>query len=161
MRGPPRTLVRLLVPIVALFLLAPATPAFAGTGRTGPCDITRRQDESVRSRMRRLIRCATGRWEVRGGARRAICVAVAESNLDPTAESAHGDYLGLYQHMASAWPDRFDTWTRPRWSLNDSALSGRSNAIVTIRMVNANGWGPWRGAGDCFPHASRSPTALD
>jgi hypothetical protein len=25
----------------------------------------------------------------------------------------------------------------------DNALHGRSNAVVTIRMVNANGWGPW------------------
>ena len=156
-RGPRRTLARLLVPTVALCLLLPATPAFAGTG---PCDITRRQDETVRSKMRRLIRCATGHWEVRGGARRAICVADAESNLDPRAESADGDFLGLYQHLATAWPDRYDNWTRRAWDLNRNALSGRSNTIVTIRMVNANGWGPWRGAGDCFPQDPRAPAAL-
>jgi hypothetical protein len=158
-RGPPRTLARLLVPALALTLLAPATLAFAGE-QTGPCDITRKADESIRSKMKRIIQCATGRWEVRGGARRAICVADAESDLNPRATSAGGDFLGLYQHMATAWPDRFDTWTRRRWHLNDSALSGRSNTVVTIRMVNANGWGPWRGAGDCFPHASRARGAL-
>jgi len=156
-RGPSRTLARLLVPTVALCLLMPATSAFAGTG---PCDITRKAHESVRSKMKRLIRCATDRWDVRGGSRRAICVADAESGLNPMAESANGDFVGLYQHMASAWPDRYDTWTRRAWRLNANALSGRSNTIVTIRMVNANGWGPWRGAGDCFPHADRAPTAL-
>ena len=135
----------------------PAAPASAGTG---PCDITRKADETVRSKMKRLIVCATDRWDVRGGARRAICVADAESHLNPMAESAGGDFVGLYQHMASAWPDHYETWTRPAWELNTDALSGRTNTIVTIRMVNANGWGPWRGAGDCSEHASRVRSAL-
>jgi hypothetical protein len=156
-RGPSRTLARLLVPAVVLCLFVPPTPASAGTG---PCDLTRKADESVRGKMRRMIRCATDRWEVPGGAERAICVADAESDLNPMAESAGGDFLGLYQHMARAWPDRYDTWTRPAWRLNTNALSGRSNAIVTIRMVNADGWGPWRGAGDCFRHASGARPAL-
>jgi hypothetical protein len=158
-RGPRRTLARLLVTALALTLLAPATLAGAGE-QTGPCDLTRKADETIRGKMKRIIQCATDRWEVRGGARRAICVADAESDLNPRASTAGGDYLGLYQHIATAWPGRFDTWTRRSWNLNESALSGRSNAIVTIRMVNADGWGPWRGAGDCFPHASRARMAL-
>jgi hypothetical protein len=158
-RGPRRTLARLLVSALALTLVAPATLALAGD-QTGPCDLTRKADESIRGKMKRIIQCAAGKWEVRGGARRAICVADAESDLNPRATSADGDFLGLFQHMASAWPDRFDTWARRRWQLNESALSGRSNAIVTIRMVNADGWGPWRGAGDCFPHADRARKAL-
>jgi hypothetical protein len=158
-RGPPRTLALLLGAALALTVLAPATLAAAGE-QAGPCDITRKADETIRSKMRRVIQCATDLWEVPGGAERAICVADAESHLNPLATSAGGDFLGLFQHMATAWPDRFDTWTQRRWNLNDSALSGRSNAIVTIRMVDAAGWGPWRGAGDCFDHASRVRTAL-
>jgi len=30
--------------------------------------------------------------------------------------SAAGDYLGLFQHMADAWPDRFNSWKLPRWN---------------------------------------------
>jgi hypothetical protein len=57
--------------------------------------------------------------------------------------------VGLFQHSADAWPDRYDAWTRKAWQLDPRARNGRTNTIVTIRMVNANGWGPWRGAGGC------------
>jgi hypothetical protein len=99
--------------------------------------------------MRRIIRCAVDRWDVNGGVEKALCIAVAESGLNPEAVSAGGKYLGLYQHSAQAWPDRYDEWTRPAWELDEDALSGRANAIVTIRMVHENGWGPWSGVGDC------------
>ncbi len=159
MRIPRLTLVRILVPTVALTLLLPATSAFAGEA-TGPCDLTRKADETIRSKMERLIVCATDRWEVGGGSQRAICVAEAESDLNPQMTSTNGDYVGLFQHLADAWPDRYDSWTRPAWNLNESALSGRTNTIVTIRMVNADGWGPWRGAGDCFQPGSRARGSL-
>lgn len=84
-----------------------------------------------------------------GGATKAICIADVESGLNPDARSAGGTYLGLFQHSAELWPDRYDTWTRRAWELDESALSGRTNTIVTIRMVNANGWGSWAGVGDC------------
>jgi hypothetical protein len=86
---------------------------------------------------------------VPGGAETAICIADVESGLHPEATSETGEYLGLFQHAAEAWPGRYETWTREAWALDESALSGRTNAIVTIRMVNANGWGPWEGVGDC------------
>ena len=159
MPNPRRILVLILVPAVALTLMLPATSAFAGDA-TGPCDLARKAEETIRSKMMRLIECVTDRWEVGGGSQRAICVASAESDLDPQLASADGDHLGLFQHLADAWPDRFDSWTLPRWNLNERALSGRSNTIVTIRMVNADGWGPWRGAGDCFGHGSRARGSL-
>jgi hypothetical protein len=125
--------------------LASATPARAD----GPCDLALREGERIPHRMARIIRCATDRWPVRGGAERAICIAERESGLDPKATSAHRAYVGIYQHRALDWPDRFSTWTRRVWALDDSALIGRSNIIVAIRMVNANGWGPWRGVDGC------------
>lgn len=144
MRGP-----LLLLAILCVFgLLAGAAPVTAAP-TAGPCDLRRVQDEGVRSFSRRLIRCATERWEVPGGADKAICIADAESNLNPRATSAGGEYLGLFQHSAEAWPERFETWTRPTWGLDESALSGRTNAIVTARMVNEDGWGAWEGIGDC------------
>ena len=114
---------------------------------TGPCYITARAGETVKHRMKRIIRCAVDRWSVPGGSTKAICVANRESHLNPHASSATGKYLGLFQHAATAWPGRYAKWTRPEWQLRRSALNGRTNAIVTIRMVHSDGWGPWKGAG--------------
>ena len=144
MRGPTRIL-------ILAFALAPllcSAPALAHH-REGPCDIHQREDENVGSHMKRIIRCAVERWDVNGGADKAICIAIAESDLNPEATSAGGAYLGLYQHSAEAWPDRYDAWTMRAWELDESALSGRTNAIVAIRMVSENGWGDWSGVGDC------------
>lgn len=144
MRGP----TRMLIPALALALMLP-TPSALAHHREGPCDIHRREDESVRSHMKRIIACAVERWDVNGGLDKALCIAIAESDLNPEAVSADGSYLGLYQHGADAWPDRYSTWTRAAWELDESALSGRTNAIVTIRMVSENGWGGWAGVDDC------------
>jgi hypothetical protein len=131
-----------------LALTMAAAPAGAHH-RAGPCDVHQREDETVRSHMKRIIRCAAERWDVEGGAERAICIAAAESDLNPEAVGGDGKYLGLYQHGAEAWPDRYEAWTRPAWELDPDALSGRTNAIVTIRMVSENGWGAWAKVGDC------------
>ena len=111
-----------------------------------PCDLPRRDGETVQHHSRRLIECAVGAFgPVRGGAPRAICIAKRESGLVPSASSKTGQYLGLYQHAATYWPDRFRTYTKGSWELSSSALSGRSNAIVTVRMVHA--FGGWKRAG--------------
>ena len=140
---PVRRVAPILLVALALALIAPAVAR--ADHLPGPCDRHREDGETVRSQMKRIIRCAVDRWEVPDGARRAICIADRESNLDPKAESATGEYLGLFQHSADAWPDRYEDWTHPSWELPDNALHGRTNAVVTIRMVNANGWGPWAG----------------
>jgi hypothetical protein len=111
-----------------------------------PCDLPRRHGETIQHLSRRLIDCAVGAFgPIGGGADRAICIAKRESGLDPAASSKTGLYLGLYQHAASYWRSRFHTYTRARWKLPTSALSGRSNAIVTVRMVHA--LGGWKRAG--------------
>lgn len=113
----------------------------------GPCALAREDGETVEDLSVRLIQCATDRWPVPGGAERAICIARRESGLIPTATSPTAQYVGLFQHSAAAWPDRYAEWTRPVWRLKPSPLNGRTNAIVTIRMVSAEGWGPWSGLG--------------
>jgi hypothetical protein len=113
----------------------------------GPCYLTALTGETVKHRMKRIIRCAVDLWSVRGGATKAICIANRESHLNPHASSADGKFLGLFQHSAAAWPGRYDRWTRPKWQLHNNALNGRTNAIVTVRMVHAGGWGPWKGVG--------------
>jgi hypothetical protein len=139
---------RLLAPVAASAVLALSLPASAHH-REGPCDVHRRDDETVQQHSKRLIRCAVDRWSVPGETEKAICIADAESGLDPEAKSAGEEYLGLFQHMAKTWPEHYRAWTREAWELDESALSGRTNAIVTARIVNTEGWGAWHGVGDC------------
>jgi len=120
-------------------------PANARHG-AGPCAADGVDDETIQHFMKRRIRCAVATFgPAPGGADRAICIADRESGLIPWAESRTGLYLGLYQHSAAAWPDRYVKWTDPAWDLSDDARNGRTNSIVTIRMVHAAGG--WKAAG--------------
>jgi hypothetical protein len=113
---------------------------------SGPCSLQRLDGETVRHLSARRVRCAVGVYgPVPGGEATAVCIADRESGLRPRATSATGMYVGLFQHDAVAWPDRYETWTSPLWNLSSSAFSGRTNAIVTIRMVHVAG--RWKAAG--------------
>jgi hypothetical protein len=127
-------------------ILLGATPVFAHHA-PGPCDFHRLDGESDRAFAKRRIVCAVERFgPVPGGPQRAICIARRESGLDPSATSEPtGQYRGLYQHDRDLWPSRYAEYTRPAWELSPRALNGRSNAIVTIRMVFKAG--TWRAAG--------------
>jgi hypothetical protein len=137
-----RTVLVTLPILVGLFVVPTAT---AKPG-VGPCDVARRSGETVTHLMKRRISCATDRFgPVPGGAVRAICIAKRESGLDPSATSPTGDYLGLFQQSATYWPSRYKNWTRKLWELSTNAKNGRSNSIVTLRMVHAAG--SWKAAG--------------
>ena len=130
-------------------LLLGAAPVTAHH-RPGPCDFHQLDGESVQHFAKRRIVCAVDRFgPVPGGRERAICIARRESGLYPSATSSPtGEYRGLYQHDRDQWPGRYDRYTRTAWELSPRPLNGRTNAIVTIRMVfdlgswNAAGWPP-------------------
>ena len=135
---------------LSLFVATPAmaSPLHRGAPRvSGPCALIRLEGEAIQDFSKRLIGCAAARWPVEGGAEKAICIAERESGLIPTASSPSGMYVGLFQHSAADWPRRYEKWTRPYWRLKENPYNGRTNAIVTIRMANAGGWGPWAGVG--------------
>jgi hypothetical protein len=141
----PKRLTAILVtlPLVAALLILPAAQAQPGVG---PCDFTRRTGETIHHLMKRRITCAAERFgPIPGGAKRAICIAKRESGLDPSATSATGMYLGLYQQAKKYWPDRYDAYTQTAWQLSGNAKNGRSNSVVTIRMVRRAG--SWKAAG--------------
>ncbi len=127
---------------------AGASPAGAGAPRiAGPCAIAREDGEAIQDLSIRIIQCAVDKWPVPGDAEKAICIAQRESGLNPAATSPTGEYVGLFQHSAADWPNRYAEWTRPSWQLKENPLNGRTNAIVTMRIVNAEGWVAWAGTG--------------
>jgi hypothetical protein len=140
------------VALAASLWLAPSATAHP-TGPTtrvpGPCALTRLSGETVQHLSARLIRCAAAKWTVPGGAARAICIARHESGLVPTATSATGKYLGLFQNAKRYWPTNYRHYTMRAWALKRTALNGRTNAVVSLRMAHdpAVGWRPWRGTG--------------
>jgi len=141
----PRRFLATVVTLPLILILVTMTPTHAKPG-VGPCDLTANPGESVAHLMRRRITCSVDRFgPVGGGATRAICIAKRESGLDPTASSATGEYLGLFQQSSKMWPGRYEAWTQTAWQLSTNAKNGRSNAIVTIRMVHAAGG--WKNAG--------------
>ena len=136
----------LLVTVVVLTAATATLPHASAHHLDGPCDFHRKDGEALEHLSRRHIRCAVEDFgPVPGGRRRAVCIARRESGLDPEVTSPGGQYLGLFQHAAEYWDLRYKEWTRRRWDLPRSALEGRTNAIVTIRMVHDAG--SWTDAG--------------
>ncbi|HSL11614.1 MAG TPA: hypothetical protein VLA82_09915 [Actinomycetota bacterium] len=139
---------RLVVVIVASVLSLPLFLPTTALARAlpGPCHLHRGDGETTQAFAARTIRCAVRRLgPVPGGAARAVCIAKRESGLDPEAVSGTGAYRGLFQHARSYWGWRYDTFTEPTWELPERALHGRTNAIVTIRMVRR--YETWADAG--------------
>jgi hypothetical protein len=140
-----RRIARMVAVSAAVLVLGPLVTPASAHHRPGPCDFHRGADETVRKHMRDLIRCASERWETKGGPALAICIARRESGLQPTA-GASGPFIGLFQHTRAYWRERYETWSWQGWDLKRTALNGRTNAIVTMRMVGNHGWGAWGGA---------------
>jgi hypothetical protein len=111
-------------------------PALAGSLPDRVCSFAWwRGDREVKD----VIRCAAHRWEVKGGARKALHVADCESGFDPDARG--NGFAGVYQHLKTAWPDRAATFGFK----GASVFNGRANSIVAVRMAHEGGWGAWSG----------------
>ena len=119
-------------------LLLPPTFAVHAQPRSeispGFCDVDWRGGDN---HIKRLIRCAEQRWDVPGGAAKAIDVARCESGFEPDAYSSGN--AGVYQHATRYWPGRAQSWGFRGWSV----FNGRANVIVTMRMVHRFGWDAW------------------
>lgn len=137
------------------------TMAYMGLSLTvthGPCDESRfevrpsMEPESIRRRMVALIRCATDRWPVPGGIKKALDVAYCESgdNLWPWAH--YMGSLGVFQQNGRYWQDRVNTYLKRDWfpgkwnrihRVPEGAYNARANVLVSIQMAHRSGWGPW------------------
>jgi hypothetical protein len=88
--------------------------------------------------IKQLIRCAADHWNVPGGPSTALAIADRESQFRPNAYNPSG-CAGIYQHMLAYWPGRAAAYGFSGWS----AFNARANIIVTMRMVQQDGWGAW------------------
>jgi hypothetical protein len=121
--------------LVAPVALAPSAGA-TGTLPSSICHFAWwRGDREVKE----TIRCAAHRWEVPGGARKALHVAECESGFNPDARG--NGFAGVYQHLKIAWPGRATEFGFD----GASVFNGRANSIVSIRMAHRGGWDPWTG----------------
>ena len=123
---------------VALLLAAPAAPGTATAPRsTVAWSLCRIDWRDGTSEVKRLIRCATRKWRVPGGAPKALVVARCESGFDPNAYGSGN--AGVFQQAVPYWSGRAKEYGFPGWSV----YNGRANVIVSIRMAHRSGWGAW------------------
>lgn len=92
--------------------------------------------------VKKIIACAAKRYQVPGGAERALAIAECESSFDPRAKT--GTHVGLYQHRLSLWPARWRKYAKPL-GLPRDPYNPLTNAVVTMRMATDLdiGWTPW------------------
>jgi hypothetical protein len=91
---------------------------------------------------RATTRCAVAKW-LPGELSKVFQVMACESGMNRLARN--GIYVGLFQHIQSAFPGRVRSFEPPTW---DSELStkwenSRSQIVMSVRMARAVGWGPW------------------
>lgn len=128
------------------------TPALAGP--LGPCSgekfYVHKQlsNETIRTRVKNLIRCATYRWPVAGGYPKALDVAVCESGLWPWAYG-NGN-AGVFQQRTRYWTGRAEDYLRREWFPKHWAyirtegwFAARANVLLSVRMAHSSGWQAW------------------
>lgn len=88
--------------------------------------------------------CAVGKWSVPGGVAFFTQVEMCESGGNRFASNG-GRFVGLFQHMASAYVSRVNEYQPAGWSrdLSTRWTNSRGHIVMTARMVHAGGWGPW------------------
>jgi hypothetical protein len=122
--------------LLAILLSTPAAPAQAAKS-TVAWSLCRIDWRDGTREVKRLIRCATRKWHVPGGATKALAVARCESGFDPSAYGSGN--AGVFQQAVPWWPGRAKEYGFPGWSV----YNGRANVIVSIRMAHRDGWSAW------------------
>lgn len=87
--------------------------------------------------------CIEDRWPVEGGLSRVVDIIDCESGWGRFAYNPAGPYVGLGQHVLSAWDDRLRSYTPVHWELRENWSNSRSMLTITIRMMSRVGLSPW------------------
>jgi hypothetical protein len=83
--------------------------------------------------------CILDRWDVPGGESVFDCIIARESGWNRMAYNPAGPYLGLGQHVASAWGSRVAAYEPFHWELRERWPNSRTQITVTARMMHALG----------------------
>ena len=105
--------------------------------------------------VRQLIKCQAKKWNVPGGAKKALRVARCESGLNPRAR--YREYAGLYQIGEWEWRhwapgvlrNRSWEWIEPWMRELRGRFHGRANVVHAFSHIRwlekqgHHGWDPW------------------
>lgn len=127
-----------------LGLAAPNTSATEQTPRERQCRFQWIDGAKWTPAEERLTTtCVLSRWNVPGGIATFSRIIACESGWNRFAYNPTGPYVGLGQHVLSAWPDRVESYTPANWTLRPRWSNSRTMITVTARMMSQVGFGPW------------------
>ena len=127
-----------------LLCLCLATPAQAATIDDHP-KVERCADHHPWTQVQErapLLWCIAHTYDPPGSPRYAISVARCESGTDLQDTYAGDGFVGTYQHITDQWYGRWRVWGKGI-GVKSSPTNVLSQAVVSIRMALAVGWGPW------------------
>ena len=94
--------------------------------------------------VKKTIRCAARRWPV--DLAKVMYIAERESGFNARAVNQQGSSAcGVFQHIG--WAPRVIKFNQqvPHGNAGPSCYNGRSNVMVSVRMMSNSGYGPWGG----------------
>lgn len=94
---------------------------------------------------RRTALCVIDRWSVPGGWTTFRSIIGCESGWYRKAYNPAGPYVGLGQHVLSAWYGRVTTYMPDTWKIGPWARWRNSRAMLatTAHMMHSVGLSPW------------------
>jgi hypothetical protein len=136
---------RIVMLCLAVTLVTPV--AAEAHHRRGPCNTHWRDPghpNHEQENVERLVRICARHFGV--DVSTAVVIAGRESSFRPRAYNPTGcegwGCKGVYQHHMKYWPDR-TRLLRNSWDVGHSPFNARANILITMRMVDRGGWGPW------------------
>lgn len=94
----------------------------------------------VQRRVKLLIRCAARKWPI--SLSTAFAIADRESHYYCWAVNPSGS-TGVFQVISSTWESWRSSFPWLASVTIDSRLNCRSNVLMSVRVMNAWGYGPW------------------
>lgn len=120
--------------IVAALILAP--PAQADGRRVERC--TARYDWTRPVQRDDLVRCIGRVFKAPGRGTKTLQVGLCESGSDLLDNYGGDGYIGTFQHVTSAWRDRWERLGK-RTGVPEDPTNVLSQAVVSVKMAKHSG----------------------
>jgi len=122
-------------------MAAPSAQAHDDHPRVDACHFILAHQEWNPVSVVRFIRCADEVWNVPGTPKYIISIARCESGLRYRAYNSSGPYLGIFQHVQSAWSERVERYIQPLHIRDTRWLNPEVNILIALRMaISMRGW---------------------